>query len=84
MLALQMISQLALAGDGPNRPRTVTKSNPAARTHSKASSFAPRPPSKNHAYGAPIQQPILHRRKPALKVTKPAATPPAADTSAGK
>lgn len=30
----------------------------------KASSFAPRPNSKKHAYGAPVQKPILsHRAK---------------------
>jgi hypothetical protein len=71
VLALQLASQAALAGNGPDRPRTLTQSNTGAQTHSKASSFAPQSHSKSHVYGAPIQQPILRHRKPALKVTKP-------------
>ncbi len=75
VLALQLASQAALAVDGPNRPRTLSKSSPGPHNPSKASSFVPRARSKNHVYGAPIQQPILRHRKPALKVKQP-ATPP--------
>jgi hypothetical protein len=31
--------------------------------HGKPSSYAPQPRSPNHAYGAPIQKPILSRHK---------------------
>jgi hypothetical protein len=39
----------------------------------KASSFAPRPGTRQQAYGTPIQAPILHRRRPTLH-TQPNGT----------
>lgn len=33
----------------------------------KASSLAPHPGSHRHAYGTPVQAPILHRRRPLLR-----------------
>jgi hypothetical protein len=45
-------------------------STPAAGPQSakpKASSFAPHTGSHQHAYGTPVQAPILHRRRPALR-----------------
>ncbi len=44
----------------------------------KPSSFAPRTPPRNHAYGAPIQQPILKshpRHKPAAPSSTASAQP---------
>lgn len=66
-LTLQLTAQVAGAVDGPDRPRTITKSNPGVPTHSKASSFAPRGHSGSRAYGAPVSKPILRHRKPATK-----------------
>jgi hypothetical protein len=61
--------QLAVAKDGPTKPKTLTRSNPAAAHHSKASSYAPRPHSKHQVYGAPVGAPIVGYVKPAAKKT---------------
>ena len=79
-LVLQLAAQLALAADPP---RTIKKSDPAAPHSAKPSSFAPRAHSKNHVYGAPIQQPIFHSRNPARKAVKP-ATPDTSAAQSGK
>jgi hypothetical protein len=54
------------AADG--KKRTVPEG------HAKASSYAPQPRSPNRAYGAPVQKPILSKRKRTRHRTdKPAA-----------
>jgi hypothetical protein len=61
--------ELAIAADGPDRPVATAKPSPISAAPSGASSFAPRPRSKNHAYGTPIQPPIFHRVKPTHRKT---------------
>jgi hypothetical protein len=56
--------------------------------HQRASSYAPRPKSPNHAYGMPIQPTILHHRvkkpkKPAEAVSVPAQDLPSAPAAGG-
>jgi len=53
----------AILAGGANA--STTPAGPQSATP-KADSFAPHPGSRQHAYGTPIQSPILHRRRPAL------------------
>ena len=80
--ALALTWQLVMARDGPDRAQTMTKANPSSGLHAKASSFAPRAHSKRHVYGAPIQGPIVGKRKPAahkdLHTVSPTAVSPTA------
>jgi len=73
---LSLGCQLAGAIDGPDPPRTITRSAPGNH-HTVASSVAPAGHSKNHVYGSPISTPIVHYRKrpPKKPRTAPARHP---------
>jgi len=49
--------------------------DPPTDTRAKPSSFAPRH-SKSHVYGAPIQKPIVHKRKKRKPPAAPAPVEP--------
>ena len=70
-LAFQLAVRPAVAVDGPERPHPVRKSSPAAPSHSKAVSLAPRPHSGRRSYGAPIPQPIVKNHTPAKHESPP-------------
>src|SRR5215469_2041100 len=69
---LSLGCQLAGAIDGPDPPRTITRSAPGNH-HTAASSVTPAGHSKNHVYGSPISTPIVHYRK--LPTKKPRSGP---------
>lgn len=65
--ALLASTGAAVAGAPLNPPRVYTGVYQPKGTPTKATSFAPRPANKRHAYGAPIQSPIF-KRQPAKSV----------------
>jgi hypothetical protein len=80
-LALSVFALLALdhgvarsAADGVSCT-AETAAKPGKPT--KPSSFAPRTPPHNHAYGAPIQQPILKSHPRHKRPAEPSSTPSA-------
>jgi hypothetical protein len=44
-------------------PAPDAKKRTVAQGHARASSYAPQPRPRNHAYGTPIQRPILSKHK---------------------
>jgi hypothetical protein len=57
--ALVFVGQPVFAAANVSQPRSISRAAHAAGAPSRVSSFAPRPRSKRHVYGAPIQRPIL-------------------------
>ncbi|MFI4879159.1 MAG: hypothetical protein ACHQD6_01700, partial [Steroidobacterales bacterium] len=65
----------ARACTGPAANRIGTPATGEVKAH--ANSFAPRAASRRRAYGAPIQGPIVHRRRSATHRRHPVPAPPA-------
>ena len=65
VLAVALVANagVALAGAPLNPPRVYTGVYQPKGAPTKPTSFAPRAGNKRHAYGAPIQSPILKRQQ---------------------
>ena len=61
LLAAGLLNASSAPCNAPSAPDA--KKRTVAEGHATASSYAPQPRPHNHAYGAPIQRPILSKHK---------------------
>jgi hypothetical protein len=79
LCSLSFVTSAAFAAANV-QSRTISQTGHSVESHSKASSFVPRPRSKRHVYGAPIQRPILKNR-PAHRVPSAPSVPSTSSAS---